>query len=356
MDLYEIFRNGSNIQGGSTERIAREMAMMQMQREAQENARAERLYAAAQRRMQAAAVNDPALVRMRSELERPVEPFSPERPGSYAPGTVGDVRTLRGAFDSRGEPAPYDEGPLSPGARIEFGDLQLTPAMEGAYSAPRAAPEKVYETTVRAERLRKPLPGKPRRMEGGIDPTKGKPLPQQERSDLSPEGAEMYQKLAPSLVARRNSEETSRRTLEGAQMNNDSRERTAQLRSATDLLRQQMRMQMEAERFRQRRMGAKGKDEALKWADQERDARLNAMNAAAGVVSKYKAAMADDPNDPEYRAALQALDEATRAYSESERDFNALRTERKMDPKNKGKGGAASSYMLDESGNLVPAQ
>jgi hypothetical protein len=186
-------------------------------------------------------------------------------------------------------------------------------------------------------------------MEGGIELGKGQRLPTgEQRPELSPEGAEMYQKLAPSLVARRNSEKTSRRTLEAEEMRQKGGERKAQLKSATDLLRQQMRMQMEAEKFRQKRLGAKGKDEALKWADQERDARLQVMNHAAGVVSKYKAAMADDQNDPEYRAALQALDEATRAYSESERDFNALRTQKGMDPKGKKPAGKTQSYTLEQ--------
>lgn len=383
MTLYEIFQHGSNIQGGSTERMARELAMDQMRREAQENARAERLTAAAQRRMQAAAVNDPALVRLRAELERPVQPFEGSRPGSYAPGTVDDVRTLRGAFSDRGgEPAPYDESPrrfldVAQGGsssmateRVEGEpnvmnlppmNIEIGGRGRGAFSEPELWDNEIgepvraparYETTVRGKRdepKRKPLPAKPRRMEGGIELHKGQRLPSgEQRADLSPEGAEMYQKLAPSLVNRRNSEETSRRTLEAAQMGNDSRERTAQLRSATDLLRQQMKLTADAEKWRQKRLGAKSRDEALKWADQERDARLNAMNAAAGVVSKYKSAMMDDPNDPEYRSALQALDEATRAYSESERDFNALRTQKGMDPKGKEPAGKTQSYTLEQ--------
>lgn len=383
MNLYEIFAHGSNIQGGSTERMARELAMMQMQREAQENARAERLTSAAQRRMQAAAMSDPALVRLRQALEAPVEPFEGSRPGSYAPGAARDVGTLRGAFNGGGEPLPYEEERRAPFLDVAQGGgramapervegqpnhMELPPLNidlrggrgGGAFSEPELWDNEIgdpvraptrYETTVRGKRdepKRKPLPAKPRRMEGGIDPTKGRPLPQQERADLSPEGAEMYQKLAPSLVNRRNSEETSRRTLEAEQMRGDVKERTAQLKSATDLVRQQMKATADAERWRQKRLGAKTKDEALKWADQERDARLQAMNHAVGVVSRYKAAMADDPNDPEYRSALQAADEATRAYNESERDFNALRTQRGMDPKGKKPAGKTQSYTLEQ--------
>jgi hypothetical protein len=374
--LYEIFQHGSNLQGGSTERIARELAMEQMRREAQENARAERLMAAAQRRMQAAAVNDPALVQLRGELERPVQPFTSEEPGSYAPGTVDDLGTLRGAFSGRGEPTPYDETPrrfldvaLGGGQAMAPERVEGQPAhfdlptlnVGGAFNEPELWDNEIgetvraparYETTVRGKRdepKRKPLPAKPRRMEGGIELGKGQRLPTSEqRPELLPEGVEIYQRLVPSLVARRNSEETSRRMLEAEEMRQKGGERKAQLKSATDLLRQQMRMQMEAEKFRQKRLGAKGKDEALKWADQERDARLQVMNHAAGVVSKYKAAMTDDPNDPEYRAALQALDEATRAYNESERDFNALRTQKGMDPKGKKPAGKTQSYTLEQ--------
>lgn len=377
MNLYEIFQHGSSIQGGSTERMARELAMMQMQREQQENARAERLTAAAHRRMQEHAMSDPALMRLRQSLEAPVEPFSPERPGSYAPGAADDVGTLRGAFGAGGgSPAPSYRTDPNAHVDVQLGDLELSPSSEGAFSAPRvaadtaqsgmnpadeAAFDRDYEEAERRGTNRppnrKPLPAKPRRMEGGIDPTKGRALPQSGgRPDLSPEGAEMYAKLAPSLVSRRNAEEASRRGMEVEQMRGDSKERTAQLKSATDLVRQQMKAQADAERFRQKRLGAKGKDEALKWADQERDARLQAMNHAAGVVSRYKAAMADDPKDPEYQKALQALDEAARAYGESERDFNALRSQRGMDPKGKKAAGKAVTYTLDDSGNLIPAQ
>lgn len=363
MDLYEIFSHSNSIQGGSTERLARELAMMQMQREAADHEREQRLTEAAHQRMQRESLNDPALVRMRQALEAPVEPFQPERPGSYAPGAASDVGTLRGAFSSPPQGGGGGGGEnmrADPASRVNvsMGDLTLSPSGgDGAFDSPIPyAPEpREYGTTVHGERNRKPLPASPRRMPGGIDPTKGRDLRQPgQRPDLSPEGAAMYEKLAPSLVNRRNAEESSRRGMEVEQMRGDTSKRNAQLRSATDLLRTGMMMAQKAEQFRLNRKNAKSKDEALKWADQERDARLQAMNAKMSIVEKYQT-MFTDENDPEFMAAKRDAHESMQLYQQAEQDFNALRSERGMDPKSKGlKKGGTQTFSLDANGQLVP--
>jgi len=390
-DLMEILLRSNPVQGGSTLQIAQAMAQMQMQQEAQEEARAQRLYGNAQRRLQSNAMSDPALVRLRRSLEAPVEPYERQPPpGSYAPGAASDYSTLRGAFGAD-EPLPYNLGAASgggggepprrelevaQGGRVAAGDRTGETVMNlptlvlggkggGAFSEPelwdaeigdpvRAPPR--YETTVRGKRepKRKPLVHRKLQLEGGIDPHKFRDEEPPRRPDLSPEGAEMYAKLAPSLVSRRNSEETSRRTLEAEEMRQKGGERREQLRSATSLLRSAMSLQAQAERIKARRMGAKSKDEALKWADQERDARLQAMKAANALVQQYKYALTDE-SDPEYMEAVRAAADAARAYSEAERDFNALRSEKGMDPKGKTlKKGGTQSFTLDANGQLVP--
>jgi len=358
MDLYEIFARGGggSIQGGSTERIAKELAMMQQQREAEEQARAQRFEANAQRRLQQNALSDPALVRLRAEVERPVESFEPERPESYAPDAANDIGDLRGAFSS---PEQGGEGvsrpPRGPRVDVSLGNLQLTPTSGGAFSAPQVAADVGEPAQNAAPAKRTPLPAKPRRMEGGIstEPRRVRLQPER-RPDLSPEGAEMYAKLLPQLVSRRNTEEVSRRAGETEQMRGDTRRRTEQLRSATSLLRTAMTAAAQAERWRAMRRGAKSKDEALKWADQERDARLQQVKAANALVQQYKYALTDEA-DPEYQEAVRAASEAARSYAQAETDFNALRTERGMNPKTKSlKKSGTQSYTLDANGQLVP--
>lgn len=336
------------------------MQQQQMQEQMAQQEETRKLAAAheyAARRMNQAALNDPRLRHLMDSLEAPVKPFQPERPQSYAPGAAEDIGTLRGAFGTPSG-APSGASPVGPNDRVQLdvGDVSFDPKTEGAFTSSQASPEKVYETVVRGERNRVPtkggmrMPGRP----GGVTRAPQRP-PGETPPELSPEGFDMYAKLAPSLVSRRNNEETTRRTLEGEQMRGDTSSRNAQLRSATDLVREQMRLAAAADALRQKRMGAKSKDEALKWADQERDARLTAMNAANHVVQQYQYALTD-PNDPQMRQAMQAAAEAARAYAASEQDFNALRSERGMNPKGKTlkAPGSTKSYGLDANGQLVP--
>lgn len=343
---------GANSQLPDLQPLAHALAQKHMEELAAEHERDQRLSAEAARRLQSIALDDPANVRTRRALEAPVAPFQPERPPALGAPAVKDANTLSGAFEAPPESTrvvPVNMGPNGPTRggppTLQFGDLTLT---DGAFAAPQTAPEAVSAPP--ANQLRQPLVKREGTRNYDLarrDVTRSQRSPTNDmRPDLSPEGLAMYEKLAPELVKRRQTEEATRRGLEVGQLNVQGKAREAALRSATDLLRTQMELTQKAQLARIRAQHGT-KDDTRQWFELAQK-RLQAANE---LVMHYKSGFAA-PDDPQVSRAIQDRDEAQRDFDE------AVRASRGRLP---GAGaapaataGGTKKFVLGPNGQLVP--
>jgi hypothetical protein len=377
------------IAGGFTQWMQQKQAMEAAAAQAHEQA----LMDAAQRHMQQIAMNDPAILRMRRALEAPVEPFHPDKgPASLAPGAGRDVRTLEGALSGLPDRVvPVNMGPNGPTRGVEqamtntqslgafdtpadlsMGALTLTPTVKLSPLQQMAQQRHQMDAGVVANSDAWNAPG-------GFTPEIGEPMRRplvqraqgrnyevarqlarrdvtrvprgtqgETRPDLSPEGLAMYEKLAPELRQRRQTEETTRRTLEAAQMNNQTREREAQLRSGTDLVRSYMDLMSKAQLARERAMRG-SKDDALKWYQ----AAQEAYSKAQSNVQHWSSIM-NDPNDPQRAQAVIDLENARREVEWAKNNLGAPRGRTTGAPPKPGGAGGTKSFKLDANGQLVP--